>query len=312
MKTRVTKLLGIEYPIIQGGMAWIAEHKLASAVAEAGGLGLIASGSAPVDYVRNEIRKTRELTDKPFGVNLMLLNPNTPDIAQMIVEEGIKVITTGAGSPGKYMAMWKANGIKVIPVVASVAQAKIMERSGADALVCEGCEAGGHIGELTTMVLTPQVVDAVNIPVISAGGIGDGRGMAAAFMLGAEAVQIGTRFLVAKECIVHQKYKDRVLKAKDIDTVVTGRLGGHPVRSLRNKMTREYIKLEETIADPMELEKITVGALRNAVIDGDVDGGSVMSGQIAGLIKKEQYCKDIIKEIVDDVIKVIEDRKFQI
>lgn len=312
MKTRVTKLLGIEYPIIQGGMAWIAEHKLASAVAEAGGLGLIASGSAPVDYVRNEIRKTRELTDKPFGVNLMLLNPNTPDIAQMIVEEGIKVITTGAGSPGKYMAMWKANGIKVIPVVASVAQAKIMERSGADAVVCEGCEAGGHIGELTTMVLTPQVVDAVNIPVISAGGIGDGRGMAAAFMLGAEAVQIGTRFLVAKECIVHQKYKDRVLKAKDIDTVVTGRLGGHPVRSLRNKMTREYIKLEETIADPMELEKITVGALRNAVIDGDVDGGSVMSGQIAGLIKKEQYCKDIIKEIVDDVIKVIEDRKFQI
>ena len=312
MKTRVTKLLGIEYPIIQGGMAWIAEHKLASAVAEAGGLGLIASGSAPVDYVRNEIRKTRELTDKPFGVNLMLLNPNTPDIAQMIVEEGIKVITTGAGSPGKYMAMWKANGIKVIPVVASVAQAKIMERSGADAVVCEGCEAGGHIGELTTMVLTPQVVDAVNIPVISAGGIGDGRGMAAAFMLGAEAVQIGTRFLVAKECIVHQKYKDRVLKAKDIDTVVTGRLGGHPVRFLRNKMTREYIKLEETIADPMELEKITVGALRNAVIDGDVDGGSVMSGQIAGLIKKEQYCKDIIKEIVDDVIKVIEDRKFQI
>lgn len=312
MKTRVTKLLGIEYPIIQGGMAWIAEHKLASAVAEAGGLGLIASGSAPVDYVRNEIRKTRELTDKPFGVNLMLLNPHTPDIAQMIVEEGIKVITTGAGSPGKYMAMWKANGIKVIPVVASVAQAKIMERSGADAVVCEGCEAGGHIGELTTMVLTPQVVDAVNIPVISAGGIGDGRGMAAAFMLGAEAVQIGTRFLVAKECIVHQKYKDRVLKAKDIDTVVTGRLGGHPVRSLRNKMTREYIKLEETIADPMELEKITVGALRNAVIDGDVDGGSVMSGQIAGLIKKEQYCKDIIKEIVDDVIKVLEDRKFQI
>lgn len=312
MKTRVTKLLGIEYPIIQGGMAWIAEHKLASAVAEAGGLGLIASGSAPVDYVRNEIRKTRELTDKPFGVNLMLLNPHTPDIAQMIVEEGIKVITTGAGSPGKYMAMWKANGIKVIPVVASVAQAKIMERSGADAVVCEGCEAGGHIGELTTMVLTPQVVDAVNVPVISAGGIGDGRGMAAAFMLGAEAVQIGTRFLVAKECIVHQKYKDRVLKAKDIDTVVTGRLGGHPVRSLRNKMTREYIKLEETIADPMELEKITVGALRNAVIDGDVDGGSVMSGQIAGLIKKEQYCKDIIKEIVDDVIKVLEDRKFQI
>lgn len=305
MKTRVTELLGIEYPIIQGGMAWVAEHKLAAAVSEAGGLGLIAGANATAEYVRDEIIKAKQLTDKIFGINIMLLNPHAEDIAQMIVEEGIKVVTTGAGSPEKYMAMWKNNNIKVIPVVASVAQAKRMERSGADAVVCEGSEAGGHIGEQSTMVLTPQIVDAVRIPVIAAGGVGDGRGMAAAFMLGAEAVQIGTRFVVAKECVVHQNYKDKILKAKDIDTVVTGRSGGHPVRSLRNKMTREYINLEKEIVDPLELEKITVGSLRRAVVEGDIDMGSLLSGQIAGLINKEQTCKEIITEITIEMKDII-------
>ena len=239
MKTKITEMLGIEYPIIQGGMAWVAEHHLAAAVSEAGGLGLIGGANAPGEVVREEIRKARELTKKPFGVNVMLMSPYADDVAKVVVEEGIKVVTTGAGIPGKYMGMWKEAGIKVIPVVASVAQARLMEKSGADAVVAEGMESGGHIGEATTMTLVPQVVDAVSIPVIAAGGIADGRGIAAAFMLGAEAVQMGTRFVVSKESIVSQAYKDRVIKAKDIDSTVTGMSHGHPIRCLRNKMTRK-------------------------------------------------------------------------
>ena len=234
MKTRVTELLGIEYPIIQGGMAWVADHHIAAAVSEAGGLGLIAAANAPAEWVREQIREAKKLTDKPFGVNIMLMSPSADEVAKIVVEEGIKVVTTGAGSPEKYMEAWKAAGVKVIPVVASVALAKRMERVGADAVVAEGTESGGHIGQATTMTLVPQVVDAVQIPVIAAGGIGDGRGMAAAFMLGAEAVQMGTRFCVADECVIHDKYKDRILKAKDIDSEVTGRSHGHPVRGLRN------------------------------------------------------------------------------
>ena len=270
MKTEITELLGIEYPVIQGGMAWVAECHLAAAVSNAGGLGLIAAGGAPAEWVREQIRETKKLTDKPFGVNIMLMNPESEKVAKVIVEEGVKVVTTGAGSPEKYMADWKAAGVKVIPVVASVALAKRMERCGADAVVAEGCEAGGHIGELTTMVLVPQVVDAVKIPVIAAGGIGDGRGIAAAFMLGAEAVQIGTRFVVSKESIVHENYKERIIKAKDIDSTVTGRTHGHPVRCLRNQMTREYIKLEQEGKSFEELEYLTLGTLRKAVQEGDV------------------------------------------
>ena len=245
MKTRVTEILGTQYPIIQGGMAWVAEHHLAAAVSEAGGLGLIGAANAPAEVVREEIRKARELTDKPFGVNIMLLSPSAEEIAQLVIEEKVPVITTGAGNPEKYMAAWKDAGIKVIPVVASVALAKRMERYGADAVVAEGCEAGGHIGEQTTMTLVPQVVDAVNIPVIGAGGVGDGRGMAAMFLLGAEGVQIGTRFVVSDESIVHDNYKDRIIKAKDIDSVVTGRSTGHPVRSLRNQNTKDYLQKEK-------------------------------------------------------------------
>lgn len=298
MKTRITELLGIEYPIIQGGMAWVAEHSLAAAVSEAGGLGLIGGANAPGEVVREEIRKARELTKKPFGVNVMLMSPHADDIAKVVVEEGVKVVTTGAGNPGKYMEMWKNAGIKVIPVVASVALARMMERGGADAVVAEGMESGGHIGEATTMTLVPQVADAVSIPVIAAGGIGDGRGVAAAFMLGAEAVQMGTRFVVAKESIVHQNYKDRIIKAKDIDTTVTGRANGHPVRCLRNQMTREYIKLEQEGKSFEELEYLTLGTLRKAVMEGDVTGGTVMAGQIAGMVKKEQSCREIIEEIM--------------
>lgn len=238
----MTELLGIEYPVIQGGMAWVAEHKLAAAVANAGGLGLIGAASAPPEVVREEIRKAKELTDKPFGVNVMLLNPNAEEVAKIVVEEGVKVVTTGAGNPAKFMKLWKDNGVKVIPVVASVAMAKMMERAGADAIVAEGMESGGHIGAQTTMTLVPQVVDAVNIPVVAAGGIADGRGFAAARMLGAEAVQMGTAFVVAKESIVHENYKQRVIKARDIDSEVTGASTGHPIRVLRNKMTREYLK----------------------------------------------------------------------
>lgn len=298
MKTKITELLGIEYPIIQGGMAWVAEHKLAAAVSNAGGLGLIGAASAPPEVVRDEIRKCRALTENPFGVNVMLLNPNADEVAKIIVEEGVKVVTTGAGSPSKYMDMWKKAGVKVIPVVASVAMAKMMERAGADAVVAEGMESGGHIGSITTMALVPQVVDAVQIPVIAAGGIGDGRGLAAAFMLGAKAVQMGTRFVVAEESIVHENYKNKLIKASDIDSEVTGMTTGHPVRCIRNKMTKEYLRLEREGADFMELEKLTLGSLRNAVVDGDVVNGTVMAGQIAGLIKKTQSCKEIMEEMM--------------
>lgn len=305
MKTRVTELLGIEYPIIQGGMAWVAEHNLAAAVSEAGGLGLIGGASAPGEVVRGEIRKARELTKKPFGVNVMLMSPYADDVAKVVVEEGIKVVTTGAGIPNKYMGMWKEAGVKVIPVVASVAQAKLMEKAGADAVVAEGMESGGHIGEATTMTLVPQVVDAVSIPVIAAGGIADGRGVAAAFMLGAEAVQVGTRFVVSNESIVHANYKAKVIKAKDIDSVVTGVSHGHPVRCLRNKMTREYLKLEKEGKSFEELEYLTLGTLRKAVMEGDIDNGTVMAGQIAGMVQKEQSCKEIVEEMMGQAAKLL-------
>lgn len=298
MKTRVTDMLGIKYPIIQGGMAWVAEHHLAAAVSDAGGLGIIGAASAPAEIVREEIQKVKELTDKPFGVNIMLLNPNAPDIARLVIEEKIAAVTTGAGTPEKYMDMWKKAGIKVIPVVASVAMAKRMERCGADAVVAEGMEAGGHIGSQTTMALVPQIVDVVNIPVIAAGGIGDGRGFAAVRMLGADAVQMGTRFVVAEESIVHENYKERIIKAKDIDSVVTGQSTGHPIRILRNQMSKEYLKKEKEGASFEELEMMTLGTLRRAVIDGDVVRGSVMAGQIAGLIQKKQSCREIIEEIM--------------
>ncbi|MBO5278387.1 MAG: enoyl-[acyl-carrier-protein] reductase FabK [Lachnospiraceae bacterium] len=305
MKTRITELLGIEYPIIQGGMAWVAEHNLAAAVSNAGGLGLIGGANAPGEVVREEIRKAKELTDKPFGVNVMLLSPHAEDVAKVVVEEGVKVITTGAGSPEKYMDMWKEAGIRVIPVVASVALAKRMERCGAAAVVAEGCESGGHIGELTTMTLVPQVVDAVDIPVIAAGGIGDGRGFAAAMMLGAEAVQIGTRFVVADESIVSDAYKDKIIKAKDIDSQVTGRSHGHPVRQIRNQMTREYIKKEQEGASFEELEYLTLGALRRAVMEGDVVNGTLMAGQIAGMINKRESCQAIIDDIMTTANKLL-------
>ena len=305
MKTRVTELLGIECPIIQGGMAWVAEHQLAAAVSEAGGLGLIGGANAPGEVVREEIRKARQITKKPFGVNVMLMSPHADDVAKVVVEEGVKVVTTGAGNPEKYMAMWKEAGIKVIPVVASVAMAKRMERIGADAVVAEGTESGGHIGELTTMTLVPQVVDAVSIPVIAAGGIADGRGIAAAFMLGAEAVQMGTRFVVAKESTVHENYKQRIIKASDIDSTVTGRSHGHPVRCLRNKMTREDIKLEQEGKSFEELEYLTLGTLRKAVQEGDTMNGTVMAGQIAGMINKEQTCKEIIDEMMEQASSLL-------
>ena len=305
MKTKVTELLQIEYPIIQGGMAWVAEHHLAAAVSEAGGFGLIGAASAPPEIVREEIRKAKELTDKPFGVNIMLLNPNADEVAKIVVEEGIQAVTTGAGNPETYMPMWKEAGVKVIPVVASVAMAKRMERYGADAVVAEGMEAGGHIGNQTTMALIPQIVDAVNIPVIAAGGIGDGRGVAASFMLGAEGVQMGTRFVVADESIVHDNYKDRIVKAKDIDSVVTGQSTGHPVRCLRNQMTKEYIKKEQEGVPFEELERMTLGSLRKAVMDGDILNGTVMAGQIAGLVSKRQSCKEILQEIMTEAEKLL-------
>lgn len=298
LKTKITELLGIEYPIIQGGMAWVAEHHLASAVSEAGGLGIIGAASAPAEVVREQIRKVRERTDRPFGVNVMLMNPNAPEVASVVAEEGVKVVTTGAGNPAKFMELWKNAGITVIPVVASVAMARMMEKAGANAVVAEGTESGGHIGSATTMTLVPQIVDAVNIPVVAAGGIGDGRGVAAAFMLGAEAAQMGTRFIVAKESIVHENYKEKVIKAKDIDSEVTGRSTGHPIRVLRNKMTREYLKMEADGVGLDELEQLTLGSLRKAVMDGDVVNGSLMAGQIAGLVGKEQTCREMIEEII--------------
>ena len=298
MKTRLTELLGTEYPIIQGGMAWVAEYHLAAGVSEAGGLGLIGAASAPGEWVREQVRKAKALTGKPFGVNIMLMSPYADEVAKIVVEEGVQVVTTGAGSPEKYMSMWKEAGVKVIPVVASVALARRMERCGADAVVAEGMEAGGHIGESTTMALVPQVADAVEIPVVAAGGIADGRGIAAAFMLGAQGVQMGTCFVVTKESQVHENYKKCILKAKDIDTRVTGRSTGHPVRAIRNQMTREYLRREQEGASFEELENLTLGGLRKAVVEWDVVSGSVMSGHIAGLVKEELSCKELIQKLV--------------
>lgn len=298
MKTEITELLGITCPVIQGGMAWVAEASLASAVSNAGGLGLIAAAAAPAQWVREQIRKARKMTDKPFGVNIMLMSPEADEVAKVIVEEGVSVVTTGAGSPEKYMADWKNAGVKVIPVVASSALAKRMERCGADAVVAEGTEAGGHIGELTTMALVPQVADAVNIPVIAAGGIADGRGMAAAFMLGARGIQAGTVFAASKESVIHEQYKNSIIKAKDIDTRVTGRTTGHPIRVLRNDMARKYLELEKNGADFQELEALTLGGLRKAVIEGDIKNGSLMAGQIAGLVKESLSCEELIRRMV--------------
>ncbi len=300
MHTAVTELLGIEYPIIQGGMAWVAEYHLAAAVSKAGGLGLIGAGAAPAKWVRDQVHQVRKLTDKPFGVNIMLMNPNADDIAQVVAEEHVPVVTTGAGTPEKYMKMWKDAGTIVIPLVGSVAFAKRVARCGADAVVAEGCESGGHIGELTTMVLVPQVVDAVDIPVIAAGGIADGRGMAAAFMLGAGGVQMGTRFVVADEAQVHDNYKERILKARDIDSKVTGRSTGHPVRVLRNDMVKQYTEMEKEGAGFEELEQLTAGGLRRAVVDGDVKTGSLMAGQCAGMVNERMSCEETIRQVVDE------------
>ena len=306
MKTEITELLGIQYPIIQGGMAWVGTWELASAVSEAGGLGIIGSGGAPAEWVKDQIQQVKKHTDKPFGVNLMLMNPDADKIAQII-----EVVTTGAGNPEKYMKMWKEAGVKVVPVVASVALARRMERSGADAVIAEGTESGGHIGETTTMVLVPQVVDAVSIPVIAAGGIADGRGFAAAMMLGAKAVQMGTIFVASKESIVHEAYKQKVIKAKDIDTKVTGRSTGHPVRTLRNQQTKEYLRLEAAGASLEELEKLTLGGLRKAVVDGDVMHGSVMAGQIAGLVKEELSCKEIIEKVYGEAQELLKGSQYE-
>ena len=300
MQTEITELLGIQYPIIQGGMAWVAEHHLAAAVSEAGGLGLIGAANAPAEWVREQIRAAKNLTEQPFGVKIMLMSPYADEVAQVVAEEGVKVVTTGAGSPEKYMELWKQSGIRVIPVVASVALAKRMERCGADAVVAEGCESGGHVGESTTMALVPQVVDAVKIPVIAAGGIADGRGIAAAFMLGAKAVQMGTRFIATREAQVHESYKTQVLRAKDIDTRVTGRSTGHPVRALRNEMTKRYLELEQEGAPFEELEQLTLGGLRRAVVEGDVRMGSMMAGQCAGLVREILPCSELVPQLMQE------------
>ena len=298
MSNRVCKILNIEYPVLQGGMAWIADASLAAAVSEAGGLGLI-TGTAPIEWIREEIKKAKKLTKKPFGVNIMLMSEHADEVAKLVCEEGVSVVTTGAGSPGKYMEMWKSHGIKVVPVVASVALAKRMERMGADAIIAEGNESGGHVGQLTTMTLIPQVADAVKIPVIAAGGIGDGRGTAAAFMLGGEGIQVGTRFLVSRECTVHQNYKNKVLGAKDIDTDVTGRSTGHPVRVIKNKLSREFQKLEKNNGTIEELENLGKGSLPKAAREGDVINGSIMAGQISGLINREESCREIIEDLIN-------------
>ncbi|MCC8135230.1 MAG: enoyl-[acyl-carrier-protein] reductase FabK [Ruminococcus sp.] len=306
MKTRITELLGCEYPLIQGGMAWVAEHKLASAVSNAGGIGLIAGGSAPIDYLRDQIRACKEATDKPFGVNIMLMSPNTEDLAQLVIDEKVAVVTTGAGNPGKYISAWKDAGIKVIPVIPAVALAKRVEKAGADAVVAEGTESGGHIGEITTMCLVPQVVDAVSIPVIAAGGIADGRGVAASFMLGAEGVQIGTRFLASEECQIHPTYKELVVKAKDTDSVVTGRYTGHPCRNVKTKFSKMLANGEKSGSlSPEEFEEITLGSLRKAVQDGNLDEGSFLCGAIAGMVDEVKPCKDIIEEIMSQADKLL-------
>lgn len=303
---RICQLLKTEYPLIQGGMAWVANATLAAAVSNGGGLGLVGAGSMTAELLRGEIRKTQALTDKPFGVNIMLMNPAVDELAQVVIDEGVQVVTTGAGSPGKYIAAWKEAGIVVIPVIPSVAYAKRMEKLGADALVAEGTEAGGHIGELTTMVLIPQIADAVSIPVIAAGGVADGRGVAAAFMLGAEGVQLGTRFLACEECCIHDQYKQLVVKARDIDTIVTGRSGGHPVRVLKNKLARNLIELEKQGATFEEMENITVGSLRKAVQEGCLEEGSFMAGQSAGLVQSVQPAAEIIRGLFAEAADLLQ------
>lgn len=305
IKSRITEILGIKYPVFQGGMAWVADASLASAVSEAGGLGIIAGMNSNGEQLRAEIKKLREKTDKPFGVNIMLMSPFVEEVARVVVEEHVPVITTGAGNPLAYMKTWLAAGIKVIPVVASVAFAQMVAKRGATAVVAEGGESGGHIGDANTMPLVPQVADAVSIPVIAAGGIGDGRGMAAAFMLGAEGVQIGTRFLVAKECTIHENYKQKVLKASDTGTMVSGRTFGQPVRALKTPFAREYARLEAAGATEDELNRFGTGALRKAVKEGDEEGGSFLCGEIAGMVRKEQTCKEIIEEITSQAEELL-------
>lgn len=302
---RLDKILGIEYPIIQGGMANIANGEFAASVSNAGGLGIIAAGGMNTEMLQKEIQICKENTDKPFGVNIMLMNPEADSMAEMIADEGVKIVTTGAGSPAKYMNLWKEKGMKVIPVVSSTALAIRMQRLGADAVIAEGCESGGHIGEMTTMTLVPQVVDAVNIPVIAAGGIADGRSLAAAFALGAVGVQIGTVLLASKECPIHQAYKDAVLKTKDNGTIVTGRIAGTPVRIIKNSMAREYVKMEKAGADKMDLEKFTLGSLRRAVKDGDTKSGSLMAGQVAGLVNEVRPIKAILEDMYEGYKKVL-------
>ena len=306
MKTRITELLGCQYPIIQGGMAWIAEHNLAAAVSNAGGIGLIAGGSAPIDYLREQIRLCKEKTDKPFGVNIMLMSPNAEDLAQLCIDEKVAVVTTGAGNPGKFIPAWKDAGIKVIPVIPSVALAKRMERAGADAVVAEGTESGGHIGENTTMCLVPQVVDALEIPVIAAGGIADGRGIAASFMLGAEGVQIGTRFLASEECQIHPTFKELVVKAKDTDSVVTGRYTGHPCRNIKTKFSKMLANGEKDGSlTPEQFEEVTLGSLRKAVQDGNLEEGSFLCGLIAGMVNDVKPCKEIVEEMFAEAEKLL-------
>jgi enoyl-[acyl-carrier protein] reductase II len=316
MRSEICELLGIEFPIFQGGMAWIADASLAGAVSQAGGLGIIAGGNAPKEVVKAEIQKIKKITDKPFGVNIMLLSPFAQDIVDLVCEEQVPVVTTGAGNPSKHMARFKEHNIKVIPVVPSVALGARMEKIGADAVIVEGMEAGGHIGKLTTMSIVPQVVDALTIPVIAAGGIGDGRGMAAVLMLGAEGIQVGTRFLVAKECTVHENYKARILKARDIDTTVTCQHFGHPVRAIKNKLTNEYDRLEKlelksTEPDLEKFDELGQGALRKAVVEGDVNHGSIMAGQIAGLVTKEQTAKEIIDSYIIEMKETIASKHSQ-
>ena len=305
IQSPVCELLGIEYPVLQGGMAWIADGKLAAAVSNGGGLGIIAAGSAPADFVREQIRIARSLTDKPIGVNIMLMSPFADEVAKVVLEETVEVVTTGAGNPSKYIKEWIAAGIKVIPVVASVAMAKLMTRLGASALIAEGGESGGHVGELTTMVLVPQICDATHLPVIAAGGIADGRGVAAAFMLGARGVQMGTRFLSACECNIHPNYKEKILKATDLCTMVTGKRLGHPVRSLRTPFAREYSRAEYGGMPDDELEALAVGKLRMAVQEGSIEEGCFLSGQIAALVKKEQSAAEIIKEVMEEAEPIL-------
>ncbi len=302
---RLEEMLSIKYPFIQGGMANIATGEFAAAVSNAGGLGLIGAGGMNTEMLRDNIRKCKELTDKPFGVNLMLMNPDAEEMASMIVEEGVKIVTTGAGSPAKYMPMWKENNMIVMPVVASALLARKMESLGADAIIAEGTESGGHVGEMTTMALVPQVVDAVNIPVIAAGGIADGRQLAAAFALGAIGVQLGTCLLVSEECPIHSAYKEAVLKAKDNDTIVTGRIAGTPVRILKNSMAREYVKKEKEGVDKMELEKFTLGSLRRAVLEGDTKTGSLMAGQVSGQLKEIKTISEIFEDLSEGYKKVV-------